>query len=214
MLGGRDMLNLIRKDLLLNFSSKQSVIFLILFFPSMLLVLETNSNNIYSLMILSYGYLLNNMPFKYEVINKTHMLIHSLPIKKRDVVVSKYISIFINYFLGVILVGIYFGIISVFKIKIGENLSISLIRQTLIIFIITTSISLPAYFRLSPRLGNIVNIMIYIIIINIFVMGSSDNIDIFTALNAQRLNLPIIVAIVYLISMVISIGLYETRDLT
>ncbi|WP_313758232.1 ABC-2 transporter permease [Tissierella sp.] len=208
------MLNLIRKDLLLNFSSKQSVIFLILFFPSMLLVLETNSNNIYSLMILSYGYLLNNMPFKYEVINKTHMLIHSLPIKKRDVVVSKYISIFINYFLGVILVGIYFGIISVFKIKIGENLSISLIRQTLIIFIITTSISLPAYFRLSPRLGNIVNIMIYIIIINIFVMGSSDNIDIFTALNAQRLNLPIIVAIVYLISMVISIGLYETRDLT
>jgi len=154
------------------------------------------------------------MPFKYEVINKTHMLIHSLPIKKRDVVVSKYISIFINYFLGVILVGIYFGIISVFKIKIGENLSISLIRQTLIIFIITTSISLPAYFRLSPRLGNIVNIMIYIIIINIFVMGSSDNIDIFTALNAQRLNLPIIVAIVYLISMVISIGLYETRDLT
>ena len=208
------MLNLIRKDLLLNFSNKQSMVFLILFFPFMLLILEKNSTNIYSLMILSYGYILNNMPFKYEVINKTHMLIHSLPIKKKDVVISKYISIFINYFLGVILVVIYFGIISVFKIKIGENLSISLIRQTLIIFTFTTSISLPAYFRLPPRLGNIVNIMIYIIIINIFVMGSSNNIDIFTALNAQRLNLPIIVAIVYLISMGISIGLYETRDLT
>ncbi|WP_312668575.1 ABC-2 transporter permease [Tissierella praeacuta] len=207
------MLNLIRKDLLLNFSSKQSVIFLILFFPFMLLVLETNSTNIYSLMILSYGYVLNNMPFKYEVINKTHMLIQSLPIKKRDVVLSKYISIFINYFLGVILVGIYFGIISVFRIKIGEGLSISLIWQTLIIFIFITSISLPAYFRLSPRLGNIVNVMIYIIIINIFVIGSSDNIDILTALNGQRFNLPIITPIVYLISMLISIVLYETKDL-
>lgn len=207
------MLNLIRKDLLLNFSSKQSVIFLILFFPFMLLVLETNSTNIYSLMILSYGYVLNNMPFKYEVINKTHMLIQSLPIKKRDVVLSKYISIFINYFLGVILVGIYFGIISVFRIKIGEGLSISLIWQTLIIFIFITSISLPAYFRLPPRLGNIVNVMIYIIIINIFVIGSSDNIDILTALNGQRFNLPIITPIVYLISMLISIGLYETKDL-
>ncbi|TCU77354.1 ABC-2 transporter permease [Tissierella praeacuta] len=207
------MLNLIRKDLLLNFSSKQSVIFLILFFPFMLLVLETNSTNIYSLMILSYGYVLNNMPFKYEVINKTHMLIQSLPIKKRDVVLSKYISMFINYFLGVILVGIYFGIISVFRIKIGEGLSISLIWQTLIIFIFITSISLPAYFRLPPRLGNIVNVMIYIIIINIFVIGSSDNIDILTALNGQRFNLPIITAIVYLISMLISIVLYETKDL-
>ncbi|SHE47709.1 ABC-2 family transporter protein [Tissierella praeacuta DSM 18095] len=207
------MLNLIRKDLLLNFSSKQSVIFLILFFPFMLLVLETNSTNIYSLMILSYGYVLNNMPFKYEVINKTHMLIQSLPIKKRDVVLSKYISMFINYFLGVILVGIYFGIISVFRIKIGESLSISLIWQTLIIFIFITSISLPAYFRLPPRLGNIVNVMIYIIIINIFVIGSSDNIDILTALNGQRFNLPIITAIVYLISMLISIVLYETKDL-
>ncbi|MEY8415491.1 ABC-2 transporter permease [Tissierella praeacuta] len=207
------MLNLIRKDLLLNFSSKQSVIFLILFFPFMLLVLETNSTNIYSLMILSYGYVLNNMPFKYEVINKTHMLIQSLPIKKRDVVLSKYISIFINYFLGVILVGIYFGIISVFRIKIGEGLSISLIWQTLIIFIFITSISLPAYFRLPPRLGNIVNVMIYIIIINIFVIGSSDNIDILTALNGQRFNLPIITPIVYLISMLISIVLYETKDL-
>jgi len=207
------MLNLIRKDLLLNFSSKQSVIFLILLFPFMLLVLETNSTNIYSLMILSYGYVLNNMPFKYEVINKTHMLIQSLPIKKRDVVLSKYISIFINYFLGVILVGIYFGIISVFRIKIGEGLSISLIWQTLIIFIFITSISLPAYFRLSPRLGNIVNVMIYIIIINIFVIGSSDNIDILTALNGQRFNLPIITPIVYLISMLISIVLYETKDL-
>ena len=207
------MLNLIRKDLLLNFSSKQSVIFLILFFPFMLLVLETNSTNIYSLMILSYGYVLNNMPFKYEVINKTHMLIQSLPIKKRDVVLSKYISMFINYFLGVIFVGIYFGIISVFRIKIGEGLSISLIWQTLIIFIFITSISLPAYFRLPPRLGNIVNVMIYIIIINIFVIGSSDNIDILTALNGQRFNLPIITPIVYLISMLISIGLYETKDL-
>ncbi|WP_333638110.1 ABC-2 transporter permease [Tissierella praeacuta] len=207
------MLNLIRKDLLLNFSSKQSVIFLILFFPFMLLVLETNSTNIYSLMILSYGYVLNNMPFKYEVINKTHMLMQSLPIKKRDVVLSKYISIFINYFLGVILVGIYFGIISVFRIKIGEGLSISLIWQTLIIFIFITSISLPAYFRLPPRLGNIVNVMIYIIIINIFVIGSSDNIDILTALNGQRFNLPIITPIVYLISMLISIVLYETKDL-
>ncbi|MGJ0846404.1 ABC-2 transporter permease [Tissierella praeacuta] len=207
------MLNLIRKDLLLNFSSKQSVIFLILFFPFMLLVLETNSTNIYSLMILSYGYVLNNMPFKYEVINKTHMLIQSLPIKKRDVVLSKYISMFINYFLGVILVGIYFGIISVFRIKIGEGLSISLIWQTLIIFIFITSISLPVYFRLPPRLGNIVNVMIYIIIINIFVIGSSDNIDILTALNGQRFNLPIITAIVYLISMLISIVLYETKDL-
>jgi len=141
------------------------------------------------------------------------MLIQSLPIKKRDVVLSKYISIFINYFLGVILVGIYFGIISVFRIKIGEGLSISLIWQTLIIFIFITSISLPAYFRLPPRLGNIVNVMIYIIIINIFVIGSSDNIDILTALNGQRFNLPIITPIVYLISMLISIVLYETKDL-
>lgn len=207
------MLNLVRKDLMLNFSNKKSAIFLILFFPFLLLILETNSTNLYSLMILSYGYILTNMPFKYEIKDKTHTLIQSLPITKKDVVISKYISIFINYFLSIILVAVYFGIISIFRIKIAGGLDISVIKETLVIFTIITSISLPAYFKLPPKLGNIVNIMMYIFIINIFVIGSSGDINIFTLLNIQGINLLIITVIVYLISMVISIGLYETRDL-
>ncbi|WP_353095763.1 ABC-2 transporter permease [Tissierella praeacuta] len=207
------MLNLIRKDLMLNFSNKKSVVFLILFFPFLLLILEINSTNISPLMILSYGYILTNMPFKYEIKDNTHTLIQSLPITKKEVVISKYISIFINYFLSVILVGVYFWIISIFKLKIAGGLNISVIKETLIIFTIITSVSLPAYFKLPPKLGNIVNIVMYMIIINICVIGSSEDINIFNSLNIQGINSLIITAIVYLVSMVISIGLYKTRDL-
>lgn len=216
MLGGSEMINLIKKDLKLNFAIKGSVISLVLFLPFMLLVLGLDSKeNIYPIMILSYSYILMSMPFKYDAREKPHLFIQSLPIKKRDVVISKYIILILNFIIAIGYTWLIFSLLNLLGFGMGNKLSISILKETLIIYILISSISLPAYLRLPPKIGNVVNIMIYVMIINIFALGSGvkDIMNLLVRYNIDGWMIFVVMAVVYFLSMGISISLYETRDL-
>lgn len=72
--------------------------------------------------------MLTTMPFSYEIQTRSHILLQSLPIKKRDVVVSKYLSIFLNYIVGFGVAGIYLWIINLLGFINVDNVNISLIK--------------------------------------------------------------------------------------
>lgn len=209
------MINLIKKDLKLNFAIKASLISLVLFLPFMLIVMGIKEGEkLYSLMILSYGYILMNMPLKYDAREKPHMLIQSLPVKKRDVVISKYISMLIYYLIGLVYTWIVFNLLDLVGFGINGSLSLITIKETFFIFIPVTSISLPAYLRLPPKLGNILNVIIYVTMLNLFVFmpGGNNLMNIVNKYSSNGLMMTIIIAIIYFLSMGISILLYETRD--
>lgn len=208
------MLSLIKKDFLVAFSSKGNILFLTLYIPLIYIVLGTSGpERMISIMIMSFAYILTTISFAYEVTTKPHILIQSLPIKKRDVVISKYISIFVNYIGAIIFIGGYLWIISLFGIRTVDSFSFSLIINTLPILVISLSISLPAQFRLPARIANFVNSFIIIIVINRMMFVSSGGKSMFDVYMAGDLKSLIITVIVYLASMTVSIWMYEGRDL-
>ncbi|MDR7855431.1 ABC-2 transporter permease [Tissierella sp.] len=208
------MLNLIKKDLLLIFSIKSNVITLVLFFPLMMLILGSeNTTGVYSLMLISYGFVLSSIPFKYELRDKPHMLIQSLPIKKKDIVISRYLAMFIYFLIGLVYTWICFYIFKLLGFEYDGKFDILTIKQSLLVLLFSSSISFPAQFRLPPKLSNIANIIIFILIINI-TSAISDEIGSMLLSNYfQGPLVLLLVGIIYLLSMLISIGLYETRDL-
>ncbi len=201
------MLNLIKKDFLLTFSNKQSWILMILYVPFILFTMGTNNGTSAVLMIYTFVYMLTTTPFGYEIQTKPHILLQSLPIKKRDIVISRYLSMFINYIVGFVITGIYLWIINLLGLADVDSFNVSLVKSTLPMVIISLSISLPALFRLPPKMANFVNIFIYIGIMNFVIMPFGQSGNLFNGLG-----LLIISAIVYLLSIVVSLWLYETRD--
>lgn len=201
------MLNLVKKDFLLVFSSKQSWILIILYVPFILFTMGMDNEFSVVLMIYTFVYMLTTIPFGYEIQTKPNIFLQSLPIKKRDLVISKYLSIFVNYVVGFVITGGYLWIISLLGFIDVDSFNISLIKSTLPMVLLSLSISLPALFRLPPKIANFANMFIYIGIMNFVIIPFGQYGNLF-----NRLGLPIISAIIYFLSMGISLWLYETRD--
>lgn len=205
------MINLIRRDLVLLFSSKSTIITLLLFIPLFSLILGMEPGySIVLLSIVTLGYMLTLVSFNFEVKNKPYVSILSLPIKRREVVISKYIEIFINYIIAVVFAFIYSKILSVFGVNITGNFDIFTLKQAFLILIVGLSISLPLQFLLPPKIANFINTLFYISILNYFSVRLGD--EIFENLSGMvQFTLSIVI---FFISMGLSILLYKKRDLS
>lgn len=206
------MLNLIKKDFILTFSTKSSLFLIALYIPLMNLIMGgEKAETIISIMIISLIYILTIIPLSYDKRGKSNILIQSLPVKRKDVVISKYISIFINLILGIIIVACYLWMVSLFGIRIVDSLNFSVIISTLPIVFLSLSISLPILIRAPVKIANFFNgAMVGIIISSVSgnVVNTSSN-----SINDPRF-LFIIVALAYIVSMILSIWMYEEQELT
>lgn len=84
-------------------------------------------------------------------IDKTDIIMNSIPVSKRQIVNNNYITLLIIFIISLIYTLIYFGILKVLGFDQLEALSIKHIIISLSIFIIHTSILLPIY-HISPRI--------------------------------------------------------------
>jgi len=205
------MINLIKKDLLLTFSTKSSIFLIALYIPLINLIMGgTEPETIISIMIISLVYILTIIPISYEKRDKPHILIQSLPVRRKDLVISKYISVFVNFILGIIIIACYLWIISLFGIRTVDSLSFSVIIYTLPIVIFSLSISLPILIRAPVKIANFFNGAMLGIIMSTVRSGNIGN----TSSNSIKdpRFIFIAIALVYLISMFISIWMYEEQE--
>lgn len=209
------MLNLIKKDFLLTFSTKASLFIIILYIPFMNLLMGTSEpERMIGLMIISLVYLLTIIPLSYDNRGKSHILMQSLPIKRRDIVISKYISICINFILGVIIIVGYLWILSLFGLRTVDSLSFSLIMYTLVVLILSLSISLPIQIRAPLKIANFTNGFIMANIMGTLRIEANGFGSMFNNKNTMEPKLLFIIAIVaYLVSMTLSIWMYEEQEL-
>ena len=204
------MLKLIRRDLMLLFANWQVVIFLLFIPPVLSLIMGVDKiNEIMMINIFIIGYFFTTITFSYETRIKPYLLIQSLPVTRVELVVSKYFFTFINFIIGLVYTVGALWIIQYFKILNVDSLDYSYIREVFVLLILSLSISLPGLLILRPRLGNIINTAVYIACLNLFII-SPENID----QNLELLNsfAPLIV-ILYVLSLGISIWLYDRKDL-
>ncbi len=210
------MINLIKKDLLVSYSNKISIIMILMYFPLILLILGTRDiNSIFIFSTFSFCFIMIKIPFSYEIKDKPHIFIQSLPVKKSDIVISKYISILVNFAIAIVYTFVYMWISSVIGLIDVDKIELSTILYTLAITIVALSISLPTQFRFSPKMANFLNMFLYIGMINIIIAGGD---TVLKLINLDFHNLYNLLGLVggilalYLISIVISISLYKTRN--
>lgn len=209
------MINLIKKDMRVNFSNKVTNIMLIMYFPIILFLIGAESINLlFVFSTFSFAFIMTKINFVYETKDRFHIFIQSLPIRKRDIVIGKYLAVFINFAIGIVYTLLYIWIFSVIGLMNLEGIKISTVLSTLGLTMLALSISMPLQFRFTSQIANFLNMFLYMIMITFITLDGDIilkllNFDIYKLGNI--LGLLFLIIAVYLISIKISIWLYETR---
>lgn len=206
------MINLIRKDLLITYSNKFSYYMLIIMVPLFLFLIDDfNANMAFMYSVTTFVFVSTKIPFSYELKDNPQLFIQSLPVTKTDIIVSKYLSILVNFMIGSLFTIIYLFVLSLMNIIDVSTLTFSTTIVTLGISIVFISISMPLEFIFTPKVANFLNMFIYILFINIFLLQDNFILRFIKIFSDYRFAMVSIVVLVYFLSMGISNVLYKNR---
>lgn len=204
------MLKFIRRDLLILFSSWKAYIPWFLILPILLLIFGVEKiNEIMISSIFIIGFFLSTIPFSYDIRIKPYILMQSLPVTRKELVVSKYLSTLIFYIVGSVYTVSILWIIKYFEILNMDNLNFYFLKEAFLLLILTLSLSFPSYLIFKPKLGAFLNALSYMISIEIFLISPERTFGSLALLNKYGL----VIVFIYLISLGISIWFYEIKDL-
>lgn len=208
------MINLIKRDVIPIYSSK---LYSLLKFPLIMLVCAMffRGNDA--------GYLFFNIPIwivyfifgssaNTDLIEKRNGLFHSLPIKRWEYVLSKYISVIINYILITIYTLILLWILRFWGFDHLDYIDINTLRESFIMVLGTFSLLLPIFFMIFNERGTIGNTFILSIIVRNFEYTDS-RAPINSLIQSIKSGSLMIMVLIYLISLGISIWSYNRKDL-
>ena len=211
------MFRIINKDLTLMFSNTMQRILMIMIVPMFLLIIEAQQMDwLYFLILVSVTYILLMTPFSFDITNKTTSMMNSFPIKRREIVIYRYLSIFVYMLISIGYVGVYLWIINKIGLINVDYFNLSMIGKAMPYVMILASIMFPANFRFEPRLAQIISAFLYSGSIVIAFSLAQKSVEMSSSIIVKILSSPsfiILAIIVYILSMVLSIKLYEHRDL-
>lgn len=199
------------------FSNTMQRILMIMIVPMFLLIIEAQQMDwLYFLILVSVTYILLMTPFSFDITNKTTSMMNSFPIKRREIVIYRYLSIFVYMLISIGYVGVYLWIINKIGLINVDYFNLSMIGKAMPYVMILASIMFPANFRFEPRLAQIINAFLYSGSIVIAFSLAQKSVEMSSSIIVKILSSPsfiILAIIVYILSMVLSIKLYEHRDL-
>lgn len=221
------MLNLLRKDIII-----QKKTFLIAFLYTILFSITFSSFKPIGLglyvvapIVVAYTFITNAID--YDEKNKCEIILNSLPLKRTDIVISKYISIFIFVIIGIIY-SILIGVIGKMTGLPFYNISVSL--SDIVLVLTSTCVYCSIFFPFNFKFGvikmKIINTLLFMLSIFLPTIGfncattNSNNILVqkfnYFLNNTSRLtqdSLVIIIGLVFLlISLIISIRIYNNKE--
>ncbi|MCY6960358.1 ABC-2 transporter permease [Clostridium brassicae] len=218
------MINLIKKDLALNVNKRTLWVFIVYFF---IIVITSESylpsNNKYIIIVSTMAYFIAAASFSFDDRLKGDYIINSLPIKRKDIVLAKYVSIILYTIVALVFTGVLGGLIS--YIGIFENLdyiNLNVISKSMIAVFLMCSLNFPLYFTKGYRVGKIISFAIYF---GFFAIANSLYGEVSTGLilkiksifnsSSTFLNgiVLVIMVCVFILSIFISIGIYEKKEL-
>lgn len=210
------MLAMFKRDVKLIFSSKDTLILLLIYIPFLMFVLESYVPEIlYFAILVFYTYLISMNNFKYDITGKNKYIINSLPIKREEQVIYRYISLFVYFIFTVVYSGVYLWIISLLNIADVDYFNLKWMLNAIPAVMIYAAIGFPAYFRFEPKIAQIFNIIIFIsffmIIGNMHIAGTNGIMRYISVLKYEYIL--IIALVIYILSLILSINIYKKRDI-
>lgn len=218
------MINLIKKDLILSMSKKNFLIFIVYFFIICITTEDTlPSDNKYIVICVTITFILSSVSFSYDDRLKGEYILLSLPVKKRNIVLSKYLSIFMYIIFSLIILGILGGITT--SLNIFKNLNyinFNVVIKSIFIILLLCSINFPFYFFKGFSFGKLSSFVLYLIFFMSSFMYTDGNLGLiekfkttFFKNTSILLNLTslVIILCILILSMIISINAYEKKFL-
>ena len=211
------MLGMLKRDLTLIISDKRNRLFFLLYIPFLLFVVESYDPQWpYFIILYTYTYLMAITPFSYDITNKTSYMIHSLPISRKEMVLYKYLLTFVYLLITIVYAGVYLWIINILGIVNVDYFNLEMIKIVIPVILMSTSIIYPAYFRFEPKIAQIMHMIIFmtffIIMVNVANLGEKSLISYINLPIISKYIIPISI-LLYLLSLLLAMKLYEVRDL-
>ena len=211
------MIGIIKRDLILTFSDTKQRVFIFFMIPFLLLAIDTQRMDwLYFMIVVSISYLLILIPFYYDINNKSDSMVASLPISRKEIVIYKYLGVFVYLFISIVYVGIYLWIINKIGLVDVDYFSLSMIKKAIPYIMLSMSIVFPINFTFGPRVVQIANMLIYLgMNMTVFRMAQKA-IDGSPSQVINLLESPgfLIISLgIFILSMIFSIKLYENKDL-
>ena len=217
------MFNLVIKDIVIQKKNVLFAFFYTIFFSITFSSCKPIGLGLYVLAPIVVSYMFISNAAGYDDKNKCELVLNSLPIKRADIVISKYISIFVYIFISIIY-SILIGFIGKTTGLSMYNISISSldIISVLISICIFSSIFFPVYFKFGIIK---IQVLILISLMVIFFLAETtisyaiknpNNVLVQKLINTSSLTLKfsalIIGLIILLSSIMISIRIYNNKD--
>jgi len=219
--------NLIVKDILIQKKTLLYSLIYAIFASAFFSSLGPNGFGLYMLSPMAITYMFITLAVSYDDKNKSDIIINSLPLKRSEIVISKYISIFPFAILGFV----YSILIGFIGKAIGLPMFTRPISVFNIVFVLTSvcifsSIFFPVYFKIGNLRMKFFNVILLMLIIllpssaidyatknpnNIFFQKISYFISNTSSFTQYSLAL-IIGLIFFLISLMISIRIYNNKE--
>lgn len=197
---------LIKKDLILAFGNRQ-MYFLLLYPLLLLFILGLEQTGVILLgSIMSLSFLLTITSFAYEEKSGPRYFLHSLPIKRWEIIFSKYLSVLVYFTLSLLYTYFYGWILELFGVKALAFFDLSLIQNALILTLSSLSLALPLFYLLPPKIARFAYIFIFILLTNFLVLEK--DVDII-----GQIPYPFLVGLLYLISLGVSMAIYKYKDI-
>ncbi|HHV46732.1 MAG TPA: ABC-2 transporter permease [Tissierellia bacterium] len=210
------MIGILKRDISLLISSKQMIIFMLFYIPLLLFVSESFVPEIlYFMILVFYTYMMSTTSFTYDLTGKSKYVINSLPINRNELVIYKYLSIFIYFSITVVYAGVYLWIINILKLADVDYFNLRGIMNAIPTIMIYVSIVFPTFIRFEPRVAQIINIILFmtfsIISSNISYTGDKGALKYLGVLKWEYIMA--IALVMYILSLLLSIHLYKNRDI-
>lgn len=212
------MINLIIKDILIQ---KRSFIYAVLIYPLIAIVaFSSNPGGMLGMGIYSIAYIMITGAFAYDEKSNADIFFNSLPVRKKDIVASRYLSLILFIAIGLIIMLFYTKLIPLFKIPIEVG-SISIYNiipiTTFIIFLFCAQ--LPFFYKFGFTKTRTIGIVIYVAIVALIaalsaLISESTEIKRFIIYYGSILKYAQIIAIpiFLLISGKLSVKFYSNRE--
>lgn len=157
------MFNLVLKDFLIQ---KKGLIFSLIYCIVFTIMFQAQSNA--SLVFVAVpsvvAFLLIQYACAYDDKNKSYVMLNSLPISRKDIVISKYISMLIFILVGIAMTIVLTTLLQLMGLnKIGRGIRVEEIIGCFSSIIILSSIYFPMYFKLGYLKAKYVNTALVLI---------------------------------------------------
>ncbi|HGG0417250.1 TPA: ABC-2 transporter permease [Clostridium sporogenes] len=214
------MLNLIRKDLIIikSYLIKALAVLILYIF----LFNKMDKQGMYMMGIYLIVQVLISVSFYYGERAKEDYILKSIPINKKDVVLAKYASIIVYFIAYLILIYLINFAINILDFdNIIKPIQISTVLLSISVIFISATIQLPIYFKFNYNKGRIVNSIIYILFFSmIFTLYDNNQLINHIRNNNFTNNMfgkiilisPIVNLILFTISSILSITIYEKKE--